>query len=133
MRPPPSSAPIPWKGLGNAIPDALLLVGARGLIQYANPQAHTLFGYEPGGLRGHLIEDLVPPEVRVLHAGHRERYVNLPRLREMGNRLVAIYGMRRSITAVIPHCKPAAVWARVSHTYGELSLLTMDRRRFTLG
>lgn len=83
-----------WRWLADAVPDALLLVGPRGRIDYANPYAHTVFGYQPGTLGGLGIEALVPPESRQHHAAHRSAYAGQPTAREMGNRTMALFGLR---------------------------------------
>lgn len=76
-------------------PDALILLDKDGTIHYANSHAHTLFGYEPNTMSGISIEALVPAESRESHASHRHDYLLEPRLREMGNRSVALFGLRK--------------------------------------
>ena len=43
-----------------SVPDALLVVGRGGSIEFANQHAERLFGYEPGQLVGVEIEALIP-------------------------------------------------------------------------
>jgi PAS domain S-box-containing protein len=78
-------------GLLEAAPDAIVGVGADGIIQLVNAQAERLFGYDRDDLLGQPIELLVPEAARDLHPRHRERYLSDPRPRPMGAgmRLVA--------------------------------------------
>ena len=65
-------------------PDASVVVDEEGTIVSANEQAEALFGYEPGELRGHKVEVLVPERFRHEHRNHRAGYMAAPRAREMG-------------------------------------------------
>jgi PAS domain S-box-containing protein len=76
-------------------PDALLLVDANGHIVYVNAAAVALFGYEPGGLLGQAIEQLVPEKSRGIHTRYREGFASAPVTREMGARLVALAARRQ--------------------------------------
>ena len=75
---------VPIEHLLEALPDAVVLVDARGQIAYANGQLETLSGYSRGELFGQLIEFLVPERFRELHTKHRRGYVANPRARPMG-------------------------------------------------
>lgn len=70
--------------LFDSAPDATLVVDHRGAIRLLNPQAVSLFGYEPEELLDHPVEYLVPDEVRDLHRAHRARYQRHPSMRAMG-------------------------------------------------
>ena len=70
--------------LFDGAPDAMLVVDHRGAIRLLNPQAVSLFGYEPEELLDHPVEYLVPDEVRDLHRAHRARYQRHPSTRAMG-------------------------------------------------
>lgn len=87
-----------YRDLVEFAPDALILVGAQGAILYANAHAHTLFGYESGTLNGFCVDQLIPEESRSSHAAHRDAYTRQPRLREMGNRTMPLFGLRRDGT-----------------------------------
>jgi PAS domain S-box-containing protein len=63
---------------------ALIGVGEDGLIKFANTEAERLFGYRPGELRNHCVEDLVPDQLRSIHTRHRRGYLAEPRTRRMG-------------------------------------------------
>src|SRR5215212_3847874 len=71
-------------GLLEAAPDAVVGVGADGLIALVNAQAERLFGYGREELLGQPIELLVPEDVRAAHPGHRLRYERDARPRPMG-------------------------------------------------
>jgi PAS domain S-box-containing protein len=73
-----------YKALVDAAPDALVVVDSRGIIQIANRQAETLFGYTRDELIGKLVDMLVPDAVRPIHPQHRDRYVSHPQTRPMG-------------------------------------------------
>ena len=87
-----------YRDLVEFAPDALILVDAQGTVLYANTHAHTLFQYEPGTLNGFCVDQLIPEESRSSHAAHRDAYTREPRLREMGNRGMALFGLRRDGT-----------------------------------
>jgi len=77
-----------------SMPDGIVLVDSAGQIVHANRHAETLFGYPPGGMRGCLIETLVPERLRRAHSGHRADYVSHPHPRAMGAGL-ELHGLRR--------------------------------------
>ena len=63
--------------------NALLLVDAKGIIQLANAQAESWFGYAREELVGHSVEMLVPSLQRAQHARNREEYMARPAVRPM--------------------------------------------------
>ena len=65
-------------------PDASVVVDDEGTIVSANEQAEALFGYEPGGLRGHEVEVLVPERLRHEHRSYRAGYMAHRGRGEMG-------------------------------------------------
>jgi two-component system, sensor histidine kinase len=83
-----------YRDLLEFAPDALIAVNGQGTIVYANAHAHTLFGYEAGGMQGFPIERLIPEQSRVKHVAHRDAYIADPRTREMGNRGMPLLGLR---------------------------------------
>ena len=78
-------------------PDAMIIVESSGQIQLVNAQAERLFGYDREELIGHKIDMLVPEHARHVHAAHRVRYANDPRVRPMGADL-QLHGRRRDGT-----------------------------------
>lgn len=68
----------------DASPDAILLVGADGLIQNANPRAEVMFGWSAKEMVARSVEMLVPQALRGDHRRHRSAYRRHPASRPMG-------------------------------------------------
>ncbi len=79
------------------MPDAAVVVDAKGTVVAANAHAEELFGYEPGVLVGLSIEALVPERFRPAHREHRSAYASSPRTRPMGTGL-ELYARRQDGT-----------------------------------
>ncbi len=77
-----------------AVPDALLLVDAEGVIALTNQHAESLFGYTRDELVGELVERLVAPRFRSEHMDHRKMYFKQPTLRPMGGGLT-LFAVRK--------------------------------------
>lgn len=77
-----------------AIPDGIVVVDGDGTIVTANRHAERLFGWEPGGLVGRSVEELLPRRVGAAHRRHRHRYGSDPAARQMGLGL-DLWGRRR--------------------------------------
>jgi PAS domain S-box-containing protein len=75
-------------------PDAMVLVGPEGLVEYANLQTEKLFGYARSELVGHSFEQLIPVRFRAGHRGHVSRYSTAPTTRPMGSGL-ELFGLRK--------------------------------------
>ncbi|MGE0482672.1 MAG: ATP-binding protein [Gammaproteobacteria bacterium] len=69
-----------------AVPSAVLVIDADGVITLANPSSEKLFAATPGGLVGVTVERLVPPAVADAHAALRRGYLASAVTREMGER-----------------------------------------------
>jgi len=67
-----------------AAPNAMIMVGADGLMNLVNVQTEKLFGYERQELLGRPFEMLVPKRFRFVHGGHRSAFFAMPATRPMG-------------------------------------------------
>ena len=74
--------------------EGIIVSERNGSIVMANPTAERQFGYGSGGLKGRVIEDLVPRKLAHTHAAHRQQYIADPRPRSMGQGL-DLYARRR--------------------------------------
>ena len=64
--------------------EAIIMVDTEGRILLANPVSERMFGYEPDGLVGVVIEELLPAHMRKRHVGYRESFNQHPEPRPMG-------------------------------------------------
>jgi PAS domain S-box-containing protein len=83
-----------FRGLLEAAPDAMVIVGRDGRIALINSQMERLFGYPREELLGREVEILVPERFRAHHQGHRSGFFGQPRARAMGAGL-QLFGLRR--------------------------------------
>ncbi|MBS0377748.1 MAG: PAS domain S-box protein [Proteobacteria bacterium] len=81
----------------DAAPDAMVIIDRAGKIRFANRQAAAVFGYTHDELVGQPIELLMPAQFRGVHVGHRDDYMQQPRVRPMGGGL-DLLGRRRDGT-----------------------------------
>ena len=82
----PLSDAVAWAIVALA-PYGILLVDPDGQVVLANEQVEEMFGYGSSGLLGVGVDELVPPEVRDVHQGHRRGYTADPHTRAMGSGL----------------------------------------------
>ncbi len=73
-----------FEAIFEASPDAILLVGADGLIRGVNRQAEIMFGWSREEMVGEPVEMLVPEALRDDHRRHRATYRRHPVSRPMG-------------------------------------------------
>lgn len=67
-----------------AAPDAMVIVGADGIIQLSNAQTENLFGYSQNEIIGQNVEMLMPGRFAGTHQQHRSGYIANPKTRQMG-------------------------------------------------
>jgi PAS domain S-box-containing protein len=72
----------------DAAPDALIIIDRGGVVRFANRQASALFGHSHERLIGLGVEELLPERFRVAHAADRQRYLQAPRPRAMGEGMI---------------------------------------------
>ncbi len=82
------------RGLLEAAPDAMVIVGIDGKIMLVNAQAEGLFNYRREELIGKPIEALIPTRFRAHHPDHRNHYFHSPKSRPMGAGL-DLYAQRK--------------------------------------
>jgi two-component system sensor histidine kinase DevS len=68
----------------DACPDGVILVDDQGRILLTNPVAAKMFGHTVDELVGSSVDELVPPEYRAAHPGHRAEYAAHATIRPMG-------------------------------------------------
>ena len=73
-----------FRGVFEAVPDAVVVVDGAGLIVLANPQCRSVFGHDPADLAGKPIESLVPERFHRGHPRRRDGYNAEPNPRPMG-------------------------------------------------
>ncbi len=73
-----------FRTLLETAPDAMIIVDASGVMTVVNSQTESMFGYTREELLGQNIEKLLPLRLRQIHAAHRERYIESPEVRPMG-------------------------------------------------
>lgn len=73
-----------FRGLLDAVPDAMVLVNVDGRVVLVNREAERLFGYARNELVGQSVDLLVPQRFRSTHPGHRSGYTADPKTRPMG-------------------------------------------------
>ena len=73
-----------FRGVFDAVPDAVVVVDGAGTIVLANSQCREVFGREAAALVGESIEVLVPDRFRIGHPRRRDGYRADPNPRPMG-------------------------------------------------
>jgi len=73
-----------FQGLLESAPDAMVVVGADGLIRLVNRQTELLFGWSRSELVGHPVERLMPTRFATHHPVQRTAFFDDPSVRAMG-------------------------------------------------
>jgi PAS domain S-box-containing protein len=68
--------------------DAIVVVGADGLIKLVNHTAEMMFGYHRSAMFDKPITMLMPESYRERHDEHFKNYLRSPRIRPMGTGLI---------------------------------------------
>jgi two-component system sensor histidine kinase/response regulator len=74
--------------------DGMVVADMHGTIVLTNPSFDEMFGYAPGGLIYHTIEDLVPAYSRERHIGLRSDFLQDGHSRMMGSKSSEVKGIR---------------------------------------
>jgi PAS domain S-box-containing protein len=84
-----------YRGIIEAAPDGMLVLGADGHILMTNPRMDTLFGYAPGELIGSCIEHLVSQAEGQKHFVLRGGVIASGETRQVGADLEELSGVRK--------------------------------------
>src|SRR5262249_35244618 len=84
-----------FRDLVEALPDAVVVIDAAGVIVLVNGQTERMFGYARDELLGQAIEVLVPERLRRRHVGKRDGFLAEPRIRPLGGAGVDLFGRRK--------------------------------------
>lgn len=78
--------------LAQTSPEAIILAGTDGVIQFVNPATERLFGYRKRELVGEKLNLLMPREHSVAHDGYIQKYLHtgIPTIIGIGRQLTAI-------------------------------------------
>jgi PAS domain S-box-containing protein len=72
------------KSILDTVPDAMVVIDARGIVQSFSSAAERLFGYRPDEVLGRNVKMLMPSPYRENHDGYLERYARTGEKRIIG-------------------------------------------------
>lgn len=76
------------------LPDGVIMADQDGIIQFANNQVISMFGYEKAELIAQKIEILIPKKYHKNHSSHRDNYLKKPTRKLMSNR-EELFGLKK--------------------------------------
>jgi two-component system sensor kinase FixL len=79
----------------DTVPDAIVVIDTKGIIQSFSPAAERLFGYRNGEVIGQNVKLLMPTPYREAHDGYLERYLRTGDRRIIGIGRVVV-GLRKN-------------------------------------
>lgn len=85
------------RAIPEAIPDAILVTDADGLIVSVNAKFELMFGYHRSEVIGQTPEMLIPEAARARHVALRREYSENPRVRDMSSEM-RLRGRRKNAT-----------------------------------
>jgi len=74
-----------FRSILESAPDGMMVVDESGIIILSNPKLEAIFGYTPGELMGHNVDELVPASVRPDHPRLRANFIQEGGSRTMGS------------------------------------------------
>ena len=78
-----------------SLADGIIVLGAEGTIEFANPAAEQMFGYGPGELARQAVATLIPEELREANARDTRRFVEEGTSNLVGRRNLVFPALRR--------------------------------------
>ena len=80
-----------FRTLAETAREGIILASTSGTIEFVNPAAEQIFGYQPKELIGASLKCLMPKETSLAHDGYMQRYMQtgFPRIIGSGRQLVA--------------------------------------------
>jgi two-component system, LuxR family, sensor kinase FixL len=73
-----------WRSIVDTVPDAIILIDAKGTVESFSPAAERLFGYGADEVIGHNVKMLMPQPYRDQHDGYLARYMSTGERRIIG-------------------------------------------------
>jgi PAS domain S-box-containing protein len=121
-----------FRGVFQAVPDAVLVVDEAGRIVVANERCREVFGREPESLVGCPVDELVPQRFRPGHQRRRDHYGAAPRPRPLG--LLRLSAVRADGTEFPAEISLAALEVDgrryVATTVRDITVPVRDEERF---
>ncbi len=88
---------VRYRGVIDSALDAIIVISSRGIIEYFNPAAESLFGYLSPEVIGRNISVLMASPEREKHDSYLERYISTGQRRIVGTER-EVYALRKDGT-----------------------------------